>query len=61
MPKTREESHYRRYTIRPRRPMGWSDWWEFEHDGYDGPEDGRCGTGRTLAECREQIDEMEDE
>lgn len=41
--------------------------WEFQHDDYDptpmyaddGPSDHHCGHGKSVAECRELIDEME--
>lgn len=38
--------------------------WVFEHDSYDGAEDAgdnRCGYGDTFQECRDQIDEIEDD
>ena len=44
----------------PLRNMGW----QFYHDDYDGApdsNDGRSGSGASIADCKEQIDEMEDE
>ena len=38
--------------------------WEFVHDDYDGAPDaidGRCGSGKTMEDCVEQIIEMETE
>jgi hypothetical protein len=32
--------------------------YEFAHADYDGDEDLRCGRGKTVHECKEQIDEM---
>jgi hypothetical protein len=56
---------YRGYRIYP------GDWmpWSFVHDDYDptpvhaddGPSDHRHGYGKTVSDCREQIDGLEDE
>lgn len=35
--------------------------WQFRHDDYDGPEDGRSGFGPSWADCVSQIQEMEAE
>ena len=35
--------------------------WDFFHDDYDGPPDTRCGNGANIQDCKQQIDEMEDE
>jgi hypothetical protein len=34
--------------------------YRFYHLDYDGPEDRRCGTGPNAADCKTQIDEMEE-
>jgi hypothetical protein len=33
--------------------------WEAVHEDYDGPEDHRCITGRSVKDLRLQIDELE--
>lgn len=36
--------------------------WDFVHEDYDGPEDGRSGSGADVQDCKDRIDEMiEDE
>lgn len=35
--------------------------WQFAHEDYDGPEDRRCGTGCSVADCKAKIDEMIDD
>ena len=50
---------YRQYTIYrepPPIPTRAHDW-AYVHDDYDGPEDGRCGTGASLLDCLQQIEE----
>jgi len=37
------------------------DEWEYVHEDYDGPGDPRCGYARSLGECREKINDLEDE
>ena len=57
------EHKYRGYTITynpPPIPIRTCDW-QFVHDSYDGPEDGRCGTAQSLAYAKELIDEWEDD
>lgn len=34
--------------------------WEFVHKDYDGHEDNRCGSGKSIEECKESIDLLED-
>lgn len=57
---------YRGYHIQydpPPIPIRNADW-QFHHDDYDGAEDSRdprCGFAASEAECREQIDWIEDE
>lgn len=29
----------------------------YAHEDYDGPEDGRCGTGKSVQDCREWIED----
>lgn len=55
---------YRGWEIYPTDPVppipGWqAHAWTFCHKDYDGPEDGRCGTAASVAECRSEIDERE--
>ena len=38
-----------------------NDDWEAVHEDYDGPEDGRCITGRSVIDLQLQIDELESE
>ena len=38
--------------------------WDFSHDDYDGAPDGndiRCGNGANIEDCKQQIDDMENE
>ncbi len=35
--------------------------WNWEAIDYDGPEDGRAGTGASIEDCIEQIQDLEDE
>ncbi len=54
---------YRGYTIeriRPPVPSRSFDW-AFAHEDYDGLDDPRCGYGPDPADCREQIDDLEDD
>ncbi len=51
---------YRGYNIvhdPPPIPIRACDW-QYAHNGYDGPEDGRCGTAASLADAKEYIDEL---
>ena len=32
--------------------------YDFCHEDYDGPGDPRCGSGPSIADCRDQIDEI---
>ena len=34
--------------------------YEFVHKDYDGHEDNRCGSGKTIEECKESIDLLEE-
>lgn len=47
---------YRDYEIWPIDIMQFR--FEFNHKDYDGPEDRRLGTGKTIEDCRQQIDEQ---
>lgn len=33
--------------------------WDWCHEDYDGPGDPRCGTGESVSDCIEQINERE--
>jgi hypothetical protein len=35
--------------------------WQFAHKDYDGPGDRRCGDGRSIDDCKAQIDELIEE
>ena len=35
--------------------------YQFVHEDYDGPEDLRCGSGATVEDCKDLIDEIESE
>jgi hypothetical protein len=48
--------HVRRRYVGTSQP----DTWEWVHEDYDGPEDGRCGVGRSLREVLYDIDEIDD-
>lgn len=48
---------YRDYTIK----RGEYTKFEFVHNEYDGPEDNRLGTGNSIEDCKEQIDEKYDD
>lgn len=64
--------HYRGYRIYydpkpvPVRVIGP---WSFAHNDYDGgpwetggpPMDNRCGDGKSVSDCKDKIDELEDE
>jgi len=56
-------TQYRGYNIRHNPPPANLPQanWQFEADDYDGPGDGRIGFGPTLDDCKQQIDEMEDD
>jgi hypothetical protein len=47
---------YRGYGI----DAGWFMGYDYIHDDYDGPEDGRCGNEATLELCYRAIDERLD-
>jgi hypothetical protein len=32
----------------------------YAHEDYDGPEDARCGTAKTIDDCKHEIDELID-
>lgn len=53
---------YRGYCITyERKPIPTSAHdWEFSHEDYDGPEDKRNGTGGSVADCQDQIDDQID-
>jgi hypothetical protein len=46
---------YKNYEIKP----GEYTKFDFVHLEYDGPEDRRLGHGRSIDDCKQQIDEME--
>ena len=46
---------YKGYSIE-RCPVGW----QYTHKDYDGPEDKRHGTAKTVDLCMDDIDELED-
>ena len=51
---------YRGYNIihdPPAIPIRSCDW-QYAHNGYDGPEDGRCGSAASLEDAKEYIDEL---
>lgn len=35
--------------------------YDFVHDDYDGPGDPRCGNGKSIEDCKEQIDGILDD
>lgn len=54
---------YRGYRIHydpPPIPIRSCDW-QFFHEDYDGPEDGRCGFAGSLADAKAEIDMLEDD
>jgi hypothetical protein len=54
---------YRGYNIvhnPPAIPIRSCDW-QYAHNGYDGPEDGRCGSAASLEDAKQYIDELIDD
>ena len=51
---------YRDYEITHGLNRIWQRW-DFAHKDYDGPEDGRCGGGKTIEDCIAAIDDRIDE
>lgn len=49
---------YKGYKIYPSTVA--NKFWEFVHKDYDGHEDNRCGSGKSIEECKESIDLLED-
>jgi hypothetical protein len=48
-------TEYREYIIEPHSYLSLS--YQFAHKEYDGPEDRRVGFGKTIADCKQQIDD----
>lgn len=48
---------YRGYAV----SNSWHSGFDYVHNDYDGPEDGRCGNESTLEACYRAIDEREDD
>lgn len=48
---------YRGYDIETHFAMGY----QYVHEDYDGPEDSRCGTEKSVELCYRSIDEREDD
>jgi hypothetical protein len=51
---------YRGYVITydpPAIPIRHWDW-QYAHEAYDGPEDGRCGAAASLEDAKQQIDDL---
>ena len=45
----------------PLRELSWDRGdWDWVHIDYDGAEDGRCGVGASVMDCKAEIDMLED-
>lgn len=53
--------YYRDYIISDNPPCARDFKFQFVHEEYDGPEDHRHGDGKTIEDCKHQIDEKESE
>ncbi len=47
---------YRNYEIKPSGRA--AAWWDWRHWDYDGPDDVRYGTERSIAACKREIDQL---